>query len=266
MRTKPSIFAGLSGLAGLALIGAAFAVDYPAPIVAAQSAGFKIHESFDAGDGMTGWATSGQDRDVIIYTTPSGTQALIGVMLDATGRNLTEGHLAQYVPKPDYTAAWARLASAAVVSEGNPVSGNVVYVFMEPNCGYCHRFWEASRPYVETGKVELRHIMVSFLHQSSASKNAAILEAANPAALLAEHEDAFQSGGIDGIAAPKEETIAALEHNNGLMRELGLQGTPAIVFRNADGQVEIVKGLPPPTQMPLIFNLSATDVARSSNQ
>lgn len=257
MRMKSLI---LAGIFGLALAGASVASEYPEPIVAAQSAGFKIHGSFDAGDGMTGWAATGQDRGVVIYTTPSGKQALIGVMLDASGRNLTEGHLAQYVPKPDYSEAWAKLEAATIVSEGNRDSGNVVYVFMEPNCGYCHLFWEASRPYLETGKVEMRHILVSFLRETSAAKNAAILEAANPSALLAEHEATFQQGGIEGIASPKESTIAALEGNNGLMRELGLQGTPAIVFKNADGKVEILKGMPPAEQLPRIFNLPEQSV------
>ncbi|CAM5602480.1 hypothetical protein SSTU70S_03334 [Stutzerimonas stutzeri] len=51
-------------------------------------------------------------------------------------------------------------------------------------------FWKQARPWVESGKVQLRHIMVGMLRADSAGKSAALLSASKPEAALNEHEAA----------------------------------------------------------------------------
>src|SRR3546814_8987929 len=61
-------------------------------------------------------------------------------------------------------------------------------MFSDPNCPYCNMFWKQARPWVESGKVQLRHIMVGMLRADSAGKSAALLSAKDPRAALNEHE------------------------------------------------------------------------------
>src|SRR2546429_3515415 len=52
----------------------------------------------------------------------------------------------------------------------------------------CHKFWEAARPWVDAGKVQLRHILVGVIRDDSPAKAAAILQAPDRAAALMEQD------------------------------------------------------------------------------
>ena len=45
-----------------------------------------------------------------------------------------------------------------------------VYVFTDPNCPYCSKFWADARPWVDSGAVVLRHVMVGILTPTSAGR------------------------------------------------------------------------------------------------
>ena len=78
----------------------------------------------------------------------------------------------------------------------------------DPNCPYCNMFWKQARPWVESGKVQLRHIMVGMLRADSAGKSAALLNASKPEAALNEHEAAGKASKLK----PLEKIPAALEN------------------------------------------------------
>ena len=73
------------------------------------------------------------------------------------------------------------------IADGNADAPRIIYMFSDPNCPYCNMFWKQARPWVESGKVQLRHIMVGMLRADSAGKSAALLSAKDPQAALNEH-------------------------------------------------------------------------------
>lgn len=168
---------------------------------------------------------------------------LKAAVLGVAAPTLLSSRLASAAEAGD-TAVWRKLEAATWVRDGREGAGRIVYVITDPGCQWCHRFWEASRPWVQAGKVQVRHVLVGIVRPDSARKAATILNAQDPAAAIEQNELAFRRGGI--FPAPEVDAAVqrALDGNLQLMRELGFRGTPALVYRNASGDVEKLAGFP----------------------
>ncbi len=121
---------------------------------------------------------------------------------------------------------------------GAMMSANAVYVLFDPQCPHCGHLWEASVPL--HGKVKFVWIPVAFINAKSGPQGAALLSAANPAALMAEHEKSILagSGGISAIAGAPKEINQAIKKNTQLLNSLGVESVPYIVAKNLrTGQV-----------------------------
>ncbi|MBK0114085.1 MULTISPECIES: thiol:disulfide interchange protein DsbG [unclassified Delftia] len=142
------------------------------------------------------------------------------------------------------TSAWKRLESAKWVRDGKEDAPRIVYVITDPNCIWCHRFWEASRPWVDAGKVQIRHILVGIIKDSSEGKAAAILSAQDTASSLKKHELSSKQGGISELKIFPDSIKKALADNLQLMKDFGFRGTPAIIYSDTDGDMVAVSGYP----------------------
>lgn len=158
---------------------------------------------------------------------------------------------------------WSLLQRSAWIADGSIGARRVVYVFTDPNCPYCNQFWAEARPWVQAGKVQLRHVLVGILTPESPGKAAALLSAPNPAVALAAYESgqvestarALASGhphplsnqGLQALAVVPAALAARLEANARLMQALGLQATPAVVWRDEAGELQARTGVTPRT-------------------
>jgi thiol:disulfide interchange protein DsbG len=242
------------------LAATATAAVYPPAIQHLAERGVHIVKQFKAPGNLTGYAARVGSERVMLYATPDGRHVLVGTLLDATGRNLTAQQFDRYLPK---RPLWQRLAHAAWVAVGAAQPKRMIYVFTDPNCPYCHRFWRATQPYLSAG-LQVRHILVGVVAPSSAAKAAAILEASNPAKALRRNERDYNAarlggenaaGGIAPDPSPRPATRATLAANRRLMETLGFHGTPGIVYRDAQGRVLRYAGLPPLGQLPHLLRL-----------
>lgn len=232
----------LTALLGLTA-AAAQAQDYPQALRSLDRFGVEIEAEFEAPGGLTGYVGQAHGQPLAVYLTPDGEHVIIGPMLDASGNDLTERHIDRYLPKPDLGAVWDQLEQADWVREGAADAERVVYVFTDPNCPFCNAFWRASRPYVGED-AQLRHIMVGILRPDSLPKAARIMAADDPAAALAEHERTHDDGGIAPLQPVPAELERRIRANNGLMQSLGAHATPAIYFKDEDGNVQQLMGMP----------------------
>jgi thiol:disulfide interchange protein DsbG len=214
-----------------------------AAVSALEERGLEVVKRFDAPGGLTGYTARAGGREVVLYATADGQHVLLGNLLDSQGRNLTQGHLQQHMPEPDRSGDWAKLENSHYVAVGAEDPERVVYAFTDPNCPYCQGLWLALEPYLDDG-VQVRHVMVGILRESSQPKAAAVLGADDPAGALQRHADHFEAGGIDAPADPAAGPMKQVEANNQLMRELGLRGTPALYYRTSEGKVGRAEGLP----------------------
>lgn len=225
----------------------------PAVLAALEAKGFEVLGDFDAPSGLHGYAGLAGQQPLAVYVTADGQHALVGTLLDAKGNDAGADALQRLVAAPMSRRIWSQLEKSRWVADGRADAPRVVYVFTDPNCPYCNRLWENARPWVDAGKVQLRHVMVGVIRPDSATKAAAILTAASPAAALARNERNRETGGITPAATISGAIRSALDSNEHLMTQLGFQGTPGILFRDAKGLVQRRSGMPPDNEMALVF-------------
>jgi len=223
---------------------AAQAKDWPAPIKALEAQGAEVIGTFAAPGGLTGYAGMIEQHPLAIYLTADGKQAIIGTMIDAKGTNLSQEPLDRLVSKPMTVKIWKQLEKSAWIADGSNNAPRVVYTFTDPNCPYCNKFWNDARPWVTTGKVQLRHIIVAILTPTSAGKAAALLSASDPQAALTRHEQQHASGGVKPLGRITATIRAQLDANQKLMQQLGSSATPTIFYKDASGNQQKIQGAP----------------------
>lgn len=224
----------------------------PAAIKQLEAQGLRHVHEFDAPEGVRAFAGLGGDQPVAIYVLPDGS-AVVGTRLNSQAQPVDEAALHELVAKPISQEQWAKLEAATWVQDGKSEAPRVIYTFTDANCPYCHLFWEAARPWVHSGKVQLRHLMVGVIRPDSAGKAAAILAADNPSEALLENENAFDGGGITPLATIPTEVATALEENRDLMMSMGFRGTPGIVVLDSEGLVQKHNGMPQAEDLDDIF-------------
>jgi thiol:disulfide interchange protein DsbG len=260
-RRLPGPFHAMTVAVALAASCASVAAqEHPPALRALESQGLKVVGTFAAPGGLTAWAAYSGRQPVALYATPDGKHVIVGSMMDADGKNLTREALDKAVRGPLSAGMWKQLEASSWIADGQASAPRTVYVFTDPNCPYCNKFWADARPWVDSGKVVLRHIMVGILTPTSSSKAAALLADRNPAAALAAHERGHAAENAKTLASGRPKPLgdsgvkpldripaaiqAKLDANEKLMSEWGLQATPAVVWRDTAGTVQMRTGAP----------------------
>ncbi|AJP60026.2 thiol:disulfide interchange protein DsbG [Pandoraea vervacti] len=216
------------------------------PIVQALAReGVSALQPFDTGvKDLPAYAGLAGQQPIAVYLLPDG-NGIVGTRIGADGKPLDVERVTKRIEKPLSDAMWSKLAASSWIQDGKKDAPRVVYTFSDPNCPYCHRFWEAARPWVDAGKVQLRHVLVAVIKADSVTKAAAIFGAQNPSAALAQNEQKFGQGGIKPVRNVTKAIAEKLQTNQQLMAEFGFRGTPGVVYRNDKGVVERANGMPP---------------------
>jgi thiol:disulfide interchange protein DsbG len=123
-------------------------------------------------------------------------------------------------------------AQAKGFAVGALMSTNIVYVFFDPQCPHCGHLWEASAPLHK--KVKFVWIPVRMINATSLAQGAAIMSAANPGALMTEHEASLLAGkgGISASSSISAETEQAINTNTQMLNSFGAESVPFVVARN----------------------------------
>lgn len=220
------------------------AEELPAPVKAIEKQGITIIKPFDAPGGMKGWLGKYQDMGVAIYLTPDGKHAISGYMYDESGNNLSEQLFQSELYTPAGREMWKKLESARWLLDGNENAPTILYVFADPFCPYCKQFWQQARPWVESGKVQLRTLLVGVIKPESPATAAAILASKDPAKTWHDYEQSAGKMAIEVPTAIQPEQMKILNFNQQLMDELGANITPAIYYMNKEKMLQQAVGLP----------------------
>jgi len=165
---------------------------------------------------------------------------------------------AQALAQDPKAALFATLEKADAVVEGAKDSKRVLYVFFDANCWYCHLTWKALQPYEKAG-LQVRWVPVAYQKDNSGALAAAIMGARDRVAAMRENETRYRAksydGGIKAAAKVRADLAIALEDNFTLMGQLGMSGTPALVWKDSAGRVRTNLGLPPLSKLPAITGL-----------
>lgn len=231
--------------------------EYPPAIKDAVDAGMQVVKSFPAPSGLTGWVMSQGGDHSIVYTTADRKTLLVGTIIGTKGQNLSALHQEEFIPKPDLSGPYAKLEKASYVVEGqaaNPKS--LIYVFVDPNCPFCHMLWRALQPYEKAG-LQVRWLLVDTLGPTSMPKAVEVLAAPDKAAAFRKMEDNYgkpwNPAGISAESHP--EIVEGIRKNSEMLSGFALGGTPGIVWKDADGKVNVKAGMPRLAELPGITRL-----------
>ena len=192
----------------------------------------------------------------VLYVTPDGRATIAGVMWDATGKNLTREQVskidgaiptvivdkdgAKSVEAAARTDALLGVEHAAFGLAGDPAAPRL-WMLIDPFCSYSVRAFDALRPYVTAGRIQLALVPISILDYEDNGQStpaAQSLLSQNPTQIV----EAWDRQNYR--LAPSESAPALLETNNRIAEEIGLHGTPTLVWRKADGSVGEIDGIP----------------------
>jgi thiol:disulfide interchange protein DsbG len=197
--------------------------------------------------GLTGYViNSAENGNQVIYSEDG--YLFVGHLISPKGADLTDDYRERYTPKPDFRAVVSKLDSAGhLISEGR-ANAPLIYVFADPNCSICYRFYKMAEPLVSSGRLQLRWVMVAFLESSSAAKATAILSARDPRGALHADEDRFdtvhEAGGIAPARTQAKVLQDVLQAHLSVMDAVGGIGTPTLLYRDERGHWATVVGLP----------------------
>ncbi len=123
-------------------------------------------------------------------------------------------------------------AQAKGFTVGSMMSTNTVYVFFDAQCPHCGHLWESALPLQK--KLKFVWIPVGWINASSVAQGAALLTAANPGALMSEHEASLlaKKGGISAPSSIPPEIEQAIKANTQLLGSFGAEAVPFIVARD----------------------------------
>ena len=155
-------------------------------------------------------------------------------------------------------ALFTTLEKADAVVEGPKDAKRVLYVFWDANCYYCNLTWRALQHYERAG-LQVRWVPVAYQKENSAALAAAVMGAKDRVAALRENETRYRArsydGGIKAAASVPADLAIQLEDNMTLMGHFGMSGTPALVWKDAKGNVQTNLGLPRLSRLPAITGL-----------
>jgi thiol:disulfide interchange protein DsbG len=123
-------------------------------------------------------------------------------------------------------------AQAKGFAVGALMSSNTVYVFFDSQCPHCGHLWEASAPLHK--KVKFVWIPVGWINATSMAQGAALLTAANPGALMTEHEASLLAGkgGISASSSVAPDVEQSIKANTQMLNSFGAESVPFIVAKN----------------------------------
>lgn len=140
-------------------------------------------------------------------------------------------------------AALAAAPKSTWIAQGE--GQRTLYVFFDPNCPYCASLYKNLQPLIAPYDLQPRWIPVAILDPTSLGKAAAILQAKDPKAALAENEGHAGAGTHTGSIhedIPSGDTEARLRANAALLHQVGVPVVPTMLFRTKSGEAKVIQG------------------------
>ena len=247
---KPVLIVACALLVSLAAMAAEpQSSELPPPIRALTTKGISIEKPMQAPPGFLGYVGEYKGSKLPVYLLPDEKHVLIGSVYDAQGGDLTSAPFAEASTPAFGEAEWQKLEQATWIAEGASKPDRIVYAFTDTECPYCHRLWQESLPLLKGGKTQIRHLIVAVISPKSGPRAAAILQSKDRADAFQRHEQNFGHSPFPDSGEVPKDTGKILTANAALMNQLGIFGTPALIYHDAEGKVRVQSGVPDPATL-----------------
>lgn len=205
---------------------------------------YRATKMFDVpgAEGMKGVVVeprSGQ-QNLLGWTNASGDFFIPGPFFNSEGVDITKDMMHKYGGLAAPKDVADQIQDVGFVAG---TKGPIVTAFFEPYCGYCNQLFEKIAPKIDAGELRVRFVMVGFLAEDSLGRAADIVNASNPYAALKTWEGTKDKSKVKPSTASEEQKSKILQ-NNMTMNKAGQSGTPALVFCDKNGDVQISSGMP----------------------
>ncbi|MCM2343336.1 MAG: thioredoxin fold domain-containing protein [Alphaproteobacteria bacterium] len=221
--------------------------------------------------GLDSWIAIQNGQEQYFYVTPDREYVLLGLLFDKTGKMITlqqvsalqqqsdavldvlkaapkadtpsvtqnlegQNQIANKVLKSPSEQLFADVESANWIRLGEETAPHF-YMFIDPQCPYCHEFMKALRSDIDGGKVQVRMIPVGFKDDTRAQA-ALLLAIPSPQERWFRHLD----GDTEALPVTPGINEQGVERNMSVMQSWKLNVTPLSLYRAKDGSVKIVQG------------------------
>lgn len=189
---------------------------------------------FPAAGGLTGVSIALRNgTTVVAFTDAAGSFLITGPLFDgASGENLSPSYATKYPPEADYTNQIQALASSHYIESGTgDAGGDIVYVFVDAKCPYCHRTYSELQKMVGVRRdITVRWIPVGILGPQSVTSGQLILGYEDSSVRATALERAMQKAALDGPDTVKIAGESRLSTNYTMFMELTEGGKRAVPF------------------------------------
>lgn len=189
---------------------------------------------FPAAGGLVGVSIALRNgTTVVAFTDAAGSFLITGPLFDgASGENLSPSYVAKYPPEADYTNQIHALASSNYIESGaGDVGRDIIYVFVDAKCPYCHRTYSELQKLVGVrSDITVRWIPVGILGPQSVTSGQLILGHEDTTVRATALEQAMHKAALDGPDAVKISGESRLSTNYTMFMELTEGGKRAVPF------------------------------------
>lgn len=187
-------------------------------------------------------------QPVILYVDDKGKYAVYGTVINKEGVNLTEQDTEKYVKKYTALKMQDNLAETTPIKEGSDDAPYKLIVVADPNCSACHYAYNAMKPFIDKGELQVNWILVYFVRPDSEAKSAAIMSSKNPGEAMAKNEAGFDLKTEEGGIAPMTNIPKLLKDelagNMKFMQDTGINSTPTLIYYTSTGELKFIAGAP----------------------
>lgn len=218
--------------------------------------------------GFDSWLAVKNGQEQYFYVLPDGSAFVMGVLFDSSGKLITAQQVSRLQERGDDIVS---MMGPERFEQGQPRAGGadaedlppserlfndiqtsnwvplgkpgapVLYSFIEMQCPHCHTFIEQLREkdVFSKGELQLRMIPVGF-REESVAQAAFLIATPEPQSRWFR----FMDG--DSEALPQKDGIndQGVQKNMTIMQSWKFDATPMSVYRDKDGKVKIIRGIP----------------------
>lgn len=176
----------------------------------------------------------------LLYADKRGRYVISGTIITDKMQDLAQVDYLKYL-QPKGSAQLIKQASQTNwLQQGKASAPHKLYAVIDPNCIFCHRFYETIQPQIKAGTVSVRWIIAGFIKPSSRGKALAILGAKDPLQALAENEAKFNEKIEEGGATPLKnaDTITTSKYirNQQFVTSHKINETPTLLYTSTKGK------------------------------
>lgn len=114
-----------------------------------------------------------------------------------------------------------------------------IYAMIDPNCPHCRKAMQGFKSYLDSGRLEIRMVPIAFEDRAK-RVGALLLAAGDPKQAFYE----YISGNLPNLGNDTGVNTQGVERNIMTAVAWGFNVTPMFFYRNAAGEVKIIKGVP----------------------